>query len=113
MSLDIGQVGHPEPVGFRGLEAAFDQVSGPVLALVGAGGGLISPAPARTGQAHLAHEALDGASCNLGALPVERSPDLVGAIDAVQGFVVHALTSTFSTSSRSALADGGRFLATQ
>lgn len=34
VGLDIRQVGHPEPVGCRRLEAAFDQVSGPVLALV-------------------------------------------------------------------------------
>ena len=54
---------------------------GPVLALVGAGGDLVGPAPAHPGEPQLAHQALDGAAGHPDALPVELGPDLVGAID--------------------------------
>ena len=79
--LDVGEVGHPEAVGFVGMELAIDQVGRTVLALVGAGGDLVGPAPAGPGKAQLSHQSLDGAAGHPDALSVELGPDLVGSID--------------------------------
>ena len=51
MGLDVGQVRHPEPV-LAPLrpEAALDEVSEAVLALVEAGGDLVGPFPACSGK---------------------------------------------------------------
>jgi hypothetical protein len=55
MRLDVGEVGHPEPVGLVGTELALDEVGGTVLALVEAGGDLVSPAPASPRKPQLTH----------------------------------------------------------
>ena len=81
MRLDVGQVGHPEPVGLVRAEAALDEVGRAVLALVEAGGDLVGPAPAGPRKPQLTHQALDGAAGHADALPVELGPDLVGPID--------------------------------
>src|SRR5262249_47079170 len=46
-------------------------------------GGAPAPSSNPAGQAHLAHEALDGAAGDRDALPVELAPHLAGAVDAV------------------------------
>ena len=79
--LDVGQVGHPEPVGLVGSELALDEVSRTVLALVEAGRHLVGPATAGPRKAQFTHETLDGAAGHADALPVELGPDLVGPID--------------------------------
>ncbi len=45
MGLDVGEVGHPEPVGLVRAKATLDEVGRAVLALVEAGRDLVGPAP--------------------------------------------------------------------
>jgi hypothetical protein len=79
--LDVGQVGHPETVGFVCSELAFDEVGRTVLSFVEAGGDLVGPAPTGPREAQVTHQALYGAARHADALSVELGPDLVGPID--------------------------------
>ena len=83
-----------------------------MLALVEAGGDLVGPAPAGPRKPQVTHQALDGAARHADALPVELGPDLVGPID-LEVVAPDPEDLALSSSSRTARADGGRFLATQ
>ena len=87
--LHVGEVGHPEPVRRWRPERALHEVVGAVLAVIGAGRDLEGPAPTDAREPELAHEALDGAAGDAGALAVELGPDLVGAVDR-EVLTVHA-----------------------
>src|SRR5664280_651162 len=81
MGLHVGEVGHPEPVGGDSREVPVHEVIRSVLTVVGVGGDLMGLAPAHTGESQVAHQALDRAAGDPGALPVELAPDLVGPVD--------------------------------
>jgi hypothetical protein len=78
----VADIGDPQAVGTVGGEAAVDQVGG---AGRGVGGDRGAPPLATDppGQAHLAHQALDGAAGHGDALTVELPPHLAGPVHAV------------------------------
>ena len=113
MGLDVGEIGHPEPVGLVGTELSLDDVGRAVLTLVEAGGHLVGPAPSCSREAQLTHQALHGAAGHADPLSVELGPDLVGPIDLEVVAPDRGRISPLSSSSRTERAEGGRFLATQ
>ena len=68
MGLDVGEVGDPEPVGFRRGEVAIDQVIGTVLAGIGLGRHLEGLAPSGSSEPKVPHQSLDGAASDADAL---------------------------------------------
>ena len=80
VSLDVGQVRHPQPVRCRRPELAPDDIGGSVETAVAFGGADPDPATSAALQAHVGHQPLDGAAGDTDAVLVQLVPHLVRAV---------------------------------
>jgi hypothetical protein len=80
MGLDVGEVGHPQPIRGGSPELPSDQVAWPVARLIADRCPDARLASHHATEAKLPHEPLDRAAGDRRALPVELRPDFVGAV---------------------------------